>query len=259
MLHTTLGSTRLLARPGDRRLWLLDSFTAALWDLHAAGWAPGPLAELLAQRFGLNPGAAGDYLDTLRAAWQAAGLLADEAATAGRLTPAQALWSLPPPDGAPSPPGAWRLAVADRTLSLAITDGALRADLAPLLASLMVPPPTPDQLADWGRPSDRLILDGAAAHWTLTANGRGWEAGHGHDAALVAILHGLTEFGCATHERLLVVHGAGLVAPDGRALLLIAPGGSGKSTLTAALNTASYGLLSDDVVPVTPAGELLGL
>jgi hypothetical protein len=41
--------------------------------------------------------------------------------------------------------------------------------------------------------------------------------------------------------------------------LLIAPGGSGKTTLAAALDAMGYGLLSDDVVPVTPDGDLLGL
>ncbi|WP_157817731.1 hypothetical protein [Candidatus Thiodictyon syntrophicum] len=256
MLHTTLGTSRLLARPGDRRLWLLDAATAALWDLHAAGWAPAPLAALLVERFGLNTGEARDYLDNLRGHWRAAGLLAD--APAGLAVPVQSLPTLSPPDGAPPLPGAWRLRVAQRTLTLAITDDALGACLAPLLAPLMVPLPIPDQ-PDRGRPSDGLILDGTVSHWSFTANGRVWETGHGRDGALVAMLHGLTEFGCRTSERLLVVHGGGLVAPDGRAFLLVAPGGSGKSTLTAALNAAGYGLLSDDVVPVTPDGELVGL
>ncbi len=75
----------------------------------------------------------------------------------------------------------------------------------------------------------------------------------------MATLRTLTELGCRGGERLLVVHGAGLVLPDGRGLLLVAPGGSGKTTLAAALNADGLGLLGDDVVPVTPDGRLVGL
>jgi len=65
--------------------------------------------------------------------------------------------------------------------------------------------------------------------------------------------------GCRPAERLLVVHGAGLIAPNGGGVLLVAPGGSGKTTLAAALDADGFGLLSDDVVPVTMTGHLLGL
>ncbi|WP_295435427.1 hypothetical protein [uncultured Thiodictyon sp.] len=259
MLHTTLGSTRLLAHPGDRRLWLLDRGTAALWDLHAAGWAPAPLAELLVQRFGLDPGAARDYLDTLHSQWHAAGLLAEAGTGDWRFAPAPCLPPLPPPAATPLPPGAWRLRLGDGAVSLAITDAQLSARLKPLLGPLMMPPSAPEPASHLEPSGDRLAVRGGASGWTLTGNGTALETGYGTDAALVATLHTLTELGCRTSERLLVVHGGGLVAPDGRAFLLVAPGGSGKSTLTAALNAAGYGLLSDDVVPVTPDGELVGL
>ena len=55
MHQTTLGTSRLLASPGDRRLWLLDANTAALWDLHRAGWPPEPLARLMAERLEVAP------------------------------------------------------------------------------------------------------------------------------------------------------------------------------------------------------------
>jgi hypothetical protein len=95
--------------------------------------------------------------------------------------------------------------------------------------------------------------------WRLSREEVTLAEGEGADAALLATLAALTALGCRPAERLLVLHGAGLVTPDGRGLLLVAPGGSGKSTLTAALDTAGYGVLSDDVVPVTPDGDLLGL
>jgi hypothetical protein len=121
-------------------------------------------------------------------------------------------------------------------------------------------------LRDWfgpvgatGTVEHALALQGPPDAWRLTLDGAARASGSDADAALVAIVSALTDLGCRPAERLLVVHGAGLVQPDGRGLLLVAPGGSGKSTLAAALDAAGYGLLSDDVVPVTRDGALLGL
>jgi len=109
MLEAALGTTRLLARPGDRRLWLLDAGTAALWDLQAAGWTGAPLAGLLAERFGLAPEDAHRYLDELQAQWHAAGLLEADR-EGGRFAAAPTEPPLAsPPATAPRPgPGGWR-------------------------------------------------------------------------------------------------------------------------------------------------------
>lgn len=78
------------------------------------------------------------------------------------------------------------------------------------------------------------------------------------DAALTQTIAELIELGCQGPERLLVVHGAGLVYAGG-AVLLIGRGGSGKTTLAAALNAMGMPLLGDDVVPVTTEGQALGI
>ncbi len=104
-----------------------------------------------------------------------------------------------------------------------------------------------------------LHLHGRIEGWRLTCDGDTLDGGQGLDAALVATLAALTELGCRPAERLLVLHGAGLVSAGGQGLLLITPGGSGKTTQATALNAQGFGLLRDDVVPLTLAGELLGL
>lgn len=48
---------------------------------------------------------------------------------------------------------------------------------------------------------------------------------------------------------------AGSMAVDGKALALLGPARSGKSTTAAALALLGYSFLSEDVVPITPAGE----
>jgi hypothetical protein len=248
MLTVCFGTARLLARPGERRLWLLDAGSAALWELHAAGWGTEALAGLLAERFSLAPATALAQLVAHQTHWQQAGLLDVATSPALRLDrPDDPVWPAPRPR--PLPPGAAGLPVADRRIGLVVT----AADLQTTLRAWLAP------AAGAGTVDHLLRLTGTADSWHLHLDGTRRTLGTSADGALVATLSVLTELGCRPAERLLVVHGAGLVQPDGRGLLLVAPGGSGKSTLAAALDAAGYGLLSDDVVPVTLDGDLLGL
>ena len=248
-LATPLGAHRLLARTGDRRLWLLDAPAAALWDLYASGLDATTLAGLITECFGLDPELARTQVEQLLGQWQQAGLL-DDIAPRGPLAVDDPVSPAPGPTRLPE--GTWRVRVADRAIGLGATDPGLRQRLHAWL-----PPPGADYAP--GPIDHRLSLHGDASAWRLTRDGQEMEAGQTLDAALLAVLHTLTGLGCRPAERLAVLHGAGLRAPDGRGLLLVAPGGAGKSTLAAALDTAGYGLLSDDVVPVNLDGELLGL
>ena len=254
ILSTALGTSRLLARPRDRRLCLLDAAAAALWDLYAAGLAPETVAGLLVERFALSPALAHDQVMALVAEWRSAGLLDGGGETpADRRfgTPDEPVWPAPRPR--PLETGAWALRVADRRVGLRCV-----AAIHQRFGWMLAPDRHPDQTAPVGVDHD-LQLYGAVDDWRLARDGETLECGQGLDAALVATMTALTNLGCRPAERLIVLHGAGLVAPDGQGLLLVAPGGSGKTTLAAGLNAAGFALLSDDVVPVTLAGELLGL
>jgi len=253
MLSTPLGPSRLLARPGDRRLCLLDAGASALWDLYRAGFTPAALADLLTTRFALPPLDAHAQVSALIADWRRAGWLdtAGENAEHWRLgTLDEPSWPAPRPR--PLEPDAWVLSVADRRVGLRSDDPTLRRRLDSMLA----PDPTPTGQI---QVDHALHLQGTPANWRLLCDGDILDQGCSLDAALVALLSTLTELGSRPAERLIVLHGAGLVAPDGRGRLLIAPGGSGKTTLAAALEAEGFGLLSDDVVPVGLDGTLWGL
>lgn len=145
----------------------------------------------------------------------------------------------------------WRLSVADTSVDLQIDHPTFTAAASTLIETL-----TP-----WrsGACSHQLRLAGTPFAWSLYADGVWRNDGTGIDGAMVELVSALMDSGADVTNRLLIVHGAGLALPDGRGLLLIAPGGAGKTTLAAALNAAGYGLLSDDVVPVTPEGSLVAL
>lgn len=268
MLQAQLGGVRVLTRPGERRVWVLDAGAAILWDLCAAGLSPETIAVSLAQRFDLDIDTARIYLREHYDSWRSAGLLEQLDAPVGPENPAseplapshfcvfETLTASPPPRGVRPVSGTWWLGIAQQTVAVhPSSDRKFRAILEPLLAPLRISEPPYNRRAI----ADQLILAGDTDHWRLSINGVEVRAGSGRDIALVATLSALTELGCRTRERLLVLHGAGLVSPEGHCLLLVAPGGSGKTTLAMALEAVGYRLLSDDVVPIGPDGAAFGL
>lgn len=160
----------------------------------------------------------------------------------------------PAPRPRPVPPDFPVLQIADRRVSLAV---AIPDGLSGIAAWF---PTLPTARSGSGELVDHAVrLTGTCGDWRLWLDGDLHARGSTRDAALLALISVLSLIGARPAKHLLLVHGAGLVAPDGRGLLLVAPGGSGKTTLAAALDAAGFGLLSDDVVPVTPDGDLLGL
>jgi hypothetical protein len=272
MISTSLGHSRLLARPGDWRLWLLNAEAACLWDWHQSGLDAPALSERLVQHTGLSANTARDQVHALLDDWRASGLLESSSSSAPVTDPEESRWRPVDTEAAPAwPPDIWHLHLADLRLGLWIGDAALQHRLGPGIDRLRCDPLTPaatapsldpsriSRFSSSSSPTPLLSLHGTVDAWQLRWNGYPLETGAGLDAAQRALLRELTERACRAGERLLVVHGAGVVGPNGMGLLLIGPGGSGKTTLAAALNAGGLPLLHDDVVPVDLDGHLLGL
>ena len=270
MLHTPLGHSRLLARPGYWRLWLLNAEAACLWDWYQSALDAEALSQCLAQHTGLSAHSARDQVRSVLDGWRASGLLEAPSRLATTTDPEESRWRQAATESVPAwPPGTQTLQIADLRLGLWIEDAALQKHLGPGMDRLRcgaLPPaaaaPSPDpgrRSSSSSNPAPLLSLHGTVDSWQLRWNGQDVETGASLDAAQRAVMRELTESGCRTAERLLVVHGAGVVSPDGTGLLLIGPGGSGKTTLAAALNADGLSLLHDDVVPVDLDGRLLGL
>ena len=136
----------------------------------------------------------------------------------------------------------WTLRLADRRIALTVADPELAGGLEPLIAHL--------KTEHEGPAHARLRLAGTPADWQLFVDESLTVTGDTRDAAIARTVAELVEAACAINRRLLVLHAAG-VSRAGRGLLLIGPGGAGKTTLAAALNASGWELLSDDVIPVT--------
>lgn len=225
VLSAPLGEYRVLARPGPQRghqLWILDPLAAAIWDAARAGLTAEEIVTGLAARSTLS----------------LAQVQADVARVLNTWTSVT--------DAAPT----WILHLADRRIALTVDDADLAVPLERITRHLR------DETT--AAPAVYLHLVGTATDWQLFVDEAFAVAGNNRDAAIAHTVTELGEAACITDQRLLVLHAAG-VSRTGRGLLLIGSGGAGKTTLAAALNASGWALLSDDVIPVTLEGHLLGL
>ena len=257
MLVASLGQSSVFTRSGERQLWVLGEDEALLWELHSLAVNATDTATLLTQRFGLSPSQAQSMFDMHLSKWRSGGLLQD--ANPGKDCPEVAPWEeliqFPPAVATDLKASDLLLSVAQRTIILRLGDEALHMRIAPLIAHLRVSGFGWDQVPA----VDLIEHTGEASNWQLLVNGATMVDGQGQDEAVVSILKLLSEFGSRTAERLLVVHGAGLVSPTGHCFLTAATGGAGKTTLAVALEAEGYRLLSDDVVPIDREGAAVGL
>ena len=224
ILSASLGDYLVLAKPGPQPgqcLQVLDPLAAWVWRSHQAGLNLEQIALELTNHFGIPLGQAQNDVVCLARSWNE--------------TPASRNWGL---------------RLADRYLVLTVDDPILADHLGVLLEHLAWPVE--------GAPDARLHLGGSPSGWYLTRDGDVIAAGQGLDAVLVQTRAELIEVGCSVTSRLLVLHAAG-VSREGRGILLIGKGGAGKTTLATALNARGWALLSDDTIPVTLDGRLLGL
>ena len=257
MLVASLGQSSVFTRSGERQLWVLGEDEALLWELHSLAVNASDTATLLAQRFGLSPSQAQSMFDKHLSKWRSVGLLPD--ANPGKDCPEVAPWEeliqFPPAVAADLKASDFLLSVAQRTIILRLGDEALHMRIVPLIAHLCVSGFGWDQVPA----VDLIEHTGEASNWQLLVNGATMVDGQGQDEAVVSILKLLSDIGSRTAERLLVVHGAGLVSPTGHCFLMAATGGAGKTTLAVALEAEGYRLLSDDVVPIDREGAAVGL
>ena len=248
LLETPLGSSHLLAQLGGDRLFMLNASAAELWycfQMSTDAQVERPLVQKLMVEYGLSEADANEQVTSMLTHWHQSGLLHD-----GSLNSVSD-WVILPPFLETPVSITFIVQMAGLDFGMWIDDQQLTEPLRVLLSSM---------LRDGSpRLAHQLALTGFASQWQLYVNGELSSTGQGLDNALTCVLHTLIDLACQAEDRLLVVHGAGVKLADDRGLLLIAPGGSGKTTLATALNAQGFSLLSDDVVPVTLEGKLLGL
>ncbi len=229
------GDEGVLFSAPRQELHRLNTMGAVIWCYLEDGLAPPAMAGKLETDLGLDAAQATAFVAQALAGWAAAGLLEGGAA------PPDVAGSTANPDWPGYPSTAafvmeTHYALAGVALRYRFTDPA-HADLVhPVLAHLAAPPgdgPCVDIVGDGARVA--VFRDGVAC--------AGWLAA---DELAPVAKHAAWSAGLLAADYLLDIH-AGVAVRGGGAVLLPAPPGSGKSTLTAALVQAGWQFYSDEV------------
>ena len=222
-----------------QELHVLNTTATVIWCLLEQGAAERDIAQDLAVRFAVPDEQAAGYVAAALEDWAGKGLLAGSEGPP-RPTPPPG-WI--PLAGLPDYPGAALAFVATRRYRLLSTRFAVRfssdaqmAQLHPVLAHLEVAD-QPDVVFDLIAVGDRTIL---------YCDNKPQDACDTNDA-LVPIAYGVIWMtALRRHDFFLNIHAGVLRTPVG-CVLLPAPQGSGKSTLTAALVQSGFEYFSDEV------------
>lgn len=229
------GSLVLLDERGQR-LFAYNASAAIIWDLHEQGLGSEEIGAALAEAYGIDIAVATADAGTTVARWERLGLLGGPIAAARRRKEPP---PKPPVAGAPTIVTHYRL--QGRVCRIAIAEPQIRDHVEAALRVFACDPAPADvtiEVATVDGPEPyKLLADGQEQFRLATA-----------PEAVGAVFQYLLQRVHAGIDWLALIHGAAVVAPDGRAILLPGSGGSGKSTLAAWLSQRGYGYLADDMI-----------
>ena len=245
IITSPFGDVLLLAHHGSNELVLLDSVSSWIWQACEAGLEDNEIARLLAQNFGVDSRQAKNDIDVLKrkvvesfSSKPAVGYNSVKANVASTQQQSSV-----------SDIEILRVRMGQKTVGISSTVELLEEGLQTIIPQML--------LAKGTEYNHHLRVEGSTDHWKILVNEQEMFTGQGRDQLLSQTIFELVELACDVPDRLMVVHGAGLVV-RGKGVLLVGPGGSGKTTLAAAINAQGANLLSDDVVPVDKNGMLYG-
>ncbi len=216
----------------------LNTAAAAIWCLMEQGSDRADIEHALRTMFDLDNEQAETFTASALDDWAARGLLEGSSRLPAAMPCDPPVAPLPPyPEPAPNFVSQRHYAVRRLPLTVRFTDLAQQALVHPVLAHLEAP-----------QAAAGCVLDIIAAHAGITLYRDGTpRLGCAGLEELAPMAKGLAwQFGLSKDDFLLNMH-AGVVAGAAGAILLPAPPGSGKSTLTAGLVAAGLDYFSDEV------------
>lgn len=230
----------VMARRGDRRLFVLNPTGRLIWELSVLGLDVDEIVWHIADDCDVPSETIRADVEAALAEWGAAGLLESDA-----LHPGPAEDERRETSTEIAPTGEWLSVRAycmwGATFTLRVADRTLADLLCPLMAHLeaeagTIPQTTIDVWMDAGRYF--IACDGAVT-------GRERSAGD----ALTGVLEAIVRHAAPWLDPVAVLHASAVSDGEGVAVLA-APACHGKSTLTAALAHAGLTYFSDDSVPL---------
>ncbi len=226
----------VLMRPGNNRLFVLNATASSIWADYTGGLSHDAIIARFAKRFDITTDQADQDVAAALADWKREGLLdlqvsdihPDTLPTAASL-------------GSETPAVACTYHLADTTFQIRYSDLVLYQRLHPLLQHWMTTDVVSPQTTFEGR--------GTGVDYEWRQDGVVCLRGVSGDELIHFMLHRLIEYACRQIPWLAVFHAAAL--GDGQSCIVLPGlGGSGKTTLAAALAQSGFKYLGDETIPL---------
>lgn len=234
-----LGEDLVVWSEGGDRLFVLNATARLIWEEHHAGQPTTAITDRLARRFAVPPRQAQRDTRAVLARWRQAGLLGGTSTEAPQTQKEDETQERLPPLPPPVAEQTYRL--GGSTLRVRHAGAGLTQILQPLLRHLAVTPAMPATTVF------DLAADPTGAGYLLGQDGRVLARHLSRDDLIAHTLYHLLAHPCQSAPTLAVLHAAAVANGDS-CLVMAAPGGSGKTTLTAALLAEGWDYLGDDMI-----------
>lgn len=231
----------------NRNLYRLNTTAAFIWCHHAEGFSPHETIRALTDAFRVPAAKAEANVRGSLSQWRNLGLLDAPPTLPHSLRPQENAEPIPPSAFLrPKPPlahaGERRYQLAGTGFQVCFATPEIEAVVHPLFAHLEAPRPAPiEEIFALVQSAEGFLIWRNSVPFACCQELR----------ELAPLVHGeLLATVCKSAECLAVIHAAA-VTKDNHAILFPGDSGSGKSTLAAALITAGYGYLSDEIALLT--------
>lgn len=226
----------VLMRPGINRLFVLNATASGIWTDYACGLPPVAIADRLAQRFAITAGQAARDVDAALADWGREGLLDPPfGGVHPEIIPNAAPFGLE----ASAMECIYRLAGA--TFRIRYGEPALYQRLHPLLQHWVA--------TDADSPQTTFEVRETGTDYEWRQDGRASLYCETLDELIHQTLHWIVEYACRQIPWLAIFHAAAL--GNGQSCIVLPGlGGSGKTTLAAALVRSGFEYLGDETIPL---------
>ena len=236
----------ILFRPSDNRLFLLNPTAGWIWQATAAGMNASEIAGLLAEQYSVPVEEIEQDVTATLEQWHS-----KELEPAVQNTQAEA-FSPPPPDAVlhslpadRQPAFQQNFSYGQNSFSLTVYPPELRSSFAPLLNNLAPLTSQADIHINVLKDKDEYIITKGQLELERTLN---------ENIAVGRVLQAMVEYGYPDTAWMAYIHAsAGDLA--GHGVIFPAIGGSGKSTLMAALSCSGWTYWGDDTVPLNLDGN----
>jgi hypothetical protein len=239
-----LGDELVIYRPENDKLFVLNHSAATIWQAWRRDEDIGRISRLLAEKYEAPIARLRNDTELMIGQWRNQGLIGNISNPETHIAELNGV-QLPGQETPAALPGHWYskryYRLYDFVILMRFADAGLEKAIHPLFAHL--------ETGTCTKPETCFDLVSLDDHYQLQEKNRAVISYETLDMLAMGVFREAALRAYRERDTLLVIHGAA-IADDEQCIVMPGAGGSGKSTLTAALLQQGFTYLSDDVVPI---------